>query len=118
MANQEVQVDTIVGIVDPNAASVAAKVTLSHPKSGGWSMALATVFVKGGNDPEEVNLGKGSDVAGKMLEVSVVMKNISAATTKMSLQVDVLGKSGTIAGDIAPGHSAHYSLFVAFVVLP
>lgn len=118
MANQETLVDTLVAIVDPGAASVKASVKLSAPTSGGWSMALASAFVKGGNGPEAVEIGSGAQVAGKTLEVSAVMKNISATAANMSLQVDVLGKSRTITATIPPGHSAHYSMVVAFVVKP
>jgi hypothetical protein len=118
MANQDVQTKMITCLVKKTEPKVLAKVTLSHPKSGGWSIFLDGVFKKGGNDPAEVNLGSGASVLGKMLEVSCVMKQVAPKPPSMKLSVDTAGVSDFVAADIDPGHSARYSIFVAFLEAP
>jgi hypothetical protein len=115
MANQDVQTKVITRAVKRTDGSVRVKATLSHPKSGGWSVFLDGTFKQGGNDPAEVNLGRASEVIGKMVEVSAVMKNISGAAAAMSLQVDASASPDSLRGDIDSGHAAHYSIFIAFL---
>ena len=117
MANHDVQTKVVTCAVKRTAASVVARATVSAPEAGAWSMFLNGAFISGGNGPADVDLGSGTAVIGKMLEVSAMIKNIAGTTRSMSLHVDVVdvgAASEPMTGDIDPGHAASYSMFVVF----
>ena len=115
MSDQLVKTDTMICSVVRTAASVVARATLSNPTAGGWSMFLDGTFKHGGNAPEDVDLGPGDGLIGKILEVSATMKNITGKPAPLSLKVDAATQSGTMQGEASAGHAAHYSIFVVFV---
>lgn len=115
MPDQLVKTDTMICSVSKAASSVVARATLSDPKSGGWSMFLDGTFKQGGNGPTDLDLGPAAELIGKILEVSATMKNVTGGLMPMSLQVDAAAQSNAMQGDVAPGNSAHYSIFVVFV---
>jgi hypothetical protein len=114
MANQDVQTKVVTCAVKKTAPSVTARATVSDPETGAWSMFLNGAFIKGGNAPADVDLGSGTAVIGKMLEVSAMIKNIAGTPKSLSLRVDVDAALEPMTGDIDPGHAASYSMFVVF----
>ena len=115
MAEQLVKTDTLICTVARSTSTVVARATLSNPTAGGWTMFLDGTFKHGGNAPEDVDLGPGDGLIGKVLEVSATMKNITAVAAALSLRVDAAAHTGTLHGDASAGHAAHYSMFVVFV---
>ncbi|HEY0988709.1 MAG TPA: hypothetical protein VGD80_16700 [Kofleriaceae bacterium] len=115
MAEQLVKTDTLICTVARSTSPVVARATLSNPTAGGWTMFLDGTFKHGGNAPEDVDLGPGERLIGKVLEVSATMKNITGKPAPLSLKVDAATQSGTMQGEASAGRAAHYSIFVVFV---
>jgi hypothetical protein len=104
---------------DP-AADVTATATIGNAQLGAWAMLIDGKFIRGGNQPAAVPLGKGAALAGKVLEVSATITDVQGAHDRLSLRVRVTGlaKPIDLAHDGEPGGRAAYSVLVEFVSGP
>jgi hypothetical protein len=97
---------------------VNARAIIGNAQKGAWVMLLEDKHVAGGTGSGWIELGKGDELKGKLLEVSVVIQDVRPQTDELSLIVEVDGPTTTavkIAHTGDAGDGAAYSAIVFFV---
>lgn len=100
----------------PPEEDIEVSATIGNGQLGGWAVFLEGAFVRGGNEPVVVALGKGAALGGQILEVKANIIDVQGQTDRLSLRVRITGRDEPI--DIEhigpPGGAAIYRVLVQF----
>jgi hypothetical protein len=75
--------------VGPGKKNLVMQVTIGDAQAGGWAATLGGKVLKGADEP--VDLGKGSQLKGKILQVKVAVKDIRPETNRLSEVISLSG---------------------------